>query len=127
MTAYVKSRKYWKSGNTIRINIVEPHPLLSKRQSKERWDCMGSNDCRKRALSDRYFKRDWYFGPLCLLAVEADNREMNETCVVRLVKFLSCGAFHGSWYQGTKLLEMSVQQMKQDVFFLGLATKLGQG
>jgi len=127
MTAYVKSRKYWKSGDTIRINIVEPHPLLSKRQSEEHWDRMGSNDCRKRALADRYLGRDWYFGPLCPPAVEANNGEMNETCVARLVKFQSCGAFHGSWYRGTKLLEMSVQRTKQDVFFLGLDAELGQG
>jgi hypothetical protein len=122
LSSYSKSRKFWRVGDQLEIDIRDPHSLHPKRASEEVWRTFGSDGCRHLAEIDAFQGRDWYFGPLPFDGT-TDRIE------VVLSKWQTCGRFHshGRWYQGPRLLDKPVERIKEDVFVLSLDAGLSHG
>jgi len=136
LTNYIKSRKFWRVGDKLRIDIRDPHPLLPKRKSEEVWKDYGSDHCKQRALQHQYQSRDWYFGALPRSHTndddddddDDDEEEQSRTMEVVLVKWQKCGSFHNSgWYQGPKFVDAPPAKREEDTFLLCLDANLAHG
>ena len=122
---YTKSRKFWRVGDKLNVDIRDPHPILPKRKSERNWKEYGSERCKKLATEQKYEGRDWYFGPLPANVI---NFEQPGTMEVELVKWQKCGNFHSSrWYKGPRFGDAPAAKRKEDTFLLCLDANLSAG
>mmetsp|Transcript_31405 Transcript_31405/g.65726 ORF Transcript_31405/g.65726 Transcript_31405/m.65726 type:complete len:450 (+) Transcript_31405:1-1350(+) len=126
--------KYWRVGDCLLIDARDPHPLLQKRWSEEKWAAYGSATCVELAESDGFEGRDNYLGELPNHP-DGDVREV----VVKLRKWQPCGRFHSrprwdmrrkqnvGWYTGPTLEDVEMLTQKEDTFLLLLDASLSHG
>lgn len=122
---YSVNRKAWRDGDILEVNIMDPHPLLKRRESYEQWQEWGVDKCIELAQQDSYRGKDWFFGPL----PEGENGA--QTMEVTLRKWQRCGSFHnqrqGGWYQGPRLAEVPLKPIHENTFILALDAGLAHG
>ena len=95
---YSSDRKVWRENDILEVNIMDPHPLLKKRESQDVWRAFGSDTCIELAQGDSYGGPDWYFGPL------PADMEGTRTVEVLVQKWQRCSRFHkhSRWYEGPR-------------------------
>lgn len=116
------TRKHWRIGDALRIDIRQNHPLHSKRWSEDIWKTYGSEQCYKLIHEHGGLGRDGYFGPLP--SYENGVQEV----FVELKKWQPCHRFHGRrWYKGPTLDQAPIITENQDCFILCLDAALSHG
>ena len=134
---YGMSRKKWRVGDVLEVDIRDPHPLLKQRETLEAWEIYGVEKCEELAYDDEYVGKDWFFGPLPALTDPSDDSASNifeqweltaHTMKVRIAKWQKCSRFHSRrWYEGPRLANAPVQTIQEDVFVLSLDAGLAHG
>ena len=136
---YGNNRRAYRVGDIIEVDIRDPHPLIPKRKSSEKWREYGSVRCVELADADNYEGRDWFLGPLPVVYEHIDEKAKDgtveslevekDTVQVVLAKWQKCGTFHSAsrWYEGPQLSQVPVQTIHEDVFVLVLDAGLATG
>ncbi|KAL7548648.1 hypothetical protein ACHAWF_011915 [Thalassiosira exigua] len=132
LTKYGMSHKQWRVGDVLCIDARDPHPLLRKRWSQDKWATYGSARCLELAMSDGYEGRDNFLGPL-------PSYDNDREVMVRLNKWQPCGRFHSrprwdarrkkniGWYQGPGFDQVKMIKQDEDTFILLLDASLSHG
>jgi hypothetical protein len=116
------TRKHWRVGDALRVDIRQTHPLLKKRWSEDTWKVYGSDKCREFYEEHGGLGRDGYFGPLPIY--ENGVQEV----LVELKKWQPCNRFHNRrWYKGPTLDQAPIITENQDCFILCLDAALSHG
>lgn len=121
LSSYSKLSRFWEVGDLLEVDLRDPHPLFSRRESEETWKDWGSELCIGFAQVNFFNGPEWYMGPL------ASDNESATNLVVELAKWQKCSQFHGKWYKGPRLVDSPVAKVKEDVFMLSLDASLATG